>query len=235
MTATEPTADKRLQAAHARVAASKSALGAATAAAEKARGHLAEVGLEVIGHVQRHEEAAASRAAALRESMKIGGKPVTTAVAPAKDRLARLEAEDRQALAKRVLHDLVAEEQVAQRAVDEAVGELHAAARAVISAEVETIVARINELERESTAARIELEGATRSGNLGWSWDLGLSDQGKRILASNTMSDIAQKNAPEWSRANEAAESWRRRYAFLIENHAPVATIGTRVKESASV
>jgi hypothetical protein len=227
------TADKRLQAAHARVAAAKSALEAASKAAEKARGHLADVGLEVVGHIQRHEEAAASRAAALRESMKIGGKPVTTAVAPAKDRLARLEAEDRQGVAKRVLNDLVAEEQVAQRELDEAVGELHAAARAVISAEVETIVDRVVALEKESMACRIQIEGAARSGNIGTPWDLGLSDQGKRLLVGNTMTDIGVRNAPEWSRANEEAESWRRRYAFLIENHAPAATIGTRIKESA--
>ena len=120
--------------------------------------------------------------------------------------------------------------------LDEAVAELHGAARAVVAAEVESVVSRINELERESMSARIELEGAVRSGNLGWSWDLGLSDQGKRLLAGNAVTDIAQKNAPEWARANEAAESWRARYAFLIENHAARRSkepAATRVKESA--
>jgi hypothetical protein len=92
-----------LKAAHSRVAAAKSALADASKAAEKARGFLAEVGLEVVGHVRRSEELAASRAAALREATKLGGAkpPFPTAVAPAKDRLQRLEAEDRQAVAKR--------------------------------------------------------------------------------------------------------------------------------------
>jgi hypothetical protein len=238
MTGAEPTADKRLQAAHARVAAAKSALEAASKAAEKGRGFLADVGLEVVAHLRRHEEAAASRAAALREAMKLGdAKPFPTAVAPAKDRLQRLEAEDRQAVAKRVLNDLVGEEQVAQREVDEAVAELHGAARGVLSTEIEIIVSRVVALELESMAARIELEGAVRSGNLGWSWDLALSDQGKRLLAINTTTDIAQKNAPEWARANESAEAWRARYEALITNHAARRSkepAATRVKESAS-
>jgi hypothetical protein len=68
------TADKRLEAAHARVANSKSALGAATAAAEKARGHLADVGLEVVAHLRRHEEAAASRAAARGHHRRCGSE-----------------------------------------------------------------------------------------------------------------------------------------------------------------
>jgi hypothetical protein len=160
MTGADPTAAKRLQAAHARVSGAKISLSEASRAAEKARGHLADVGLEVVGHVRRHEELAASRAAALREALKLGGKPLPTVVAPAKDRLQRLEAEDRAAVAKRVLSDLVGEEQVAQRELDEAVAELHGAARAVVAAEVESVVSQINELERESMANRIELEGA---------------------------------------------------------------------------
>jgi hypothetical protein len=239
---TAPNVNQRLADAHRRLAETQAALKDSTAASEKARGFLAEVGLEVVEHVRRHEALAASRAAALREALKLGGKPSPAEVAPAKDRLQRLEAEDRQAVAKRVLHDLVAEEQAAQREVDEATAELNAAARSVIGAEVDAIVAKINDLERQSMTARIELEGAVRSNCLGWGMGLGLGGAGKRVASQNALTDIGVKNAPEWARANASAEAWRARYEALITNHesrrvkdrAPVATAARRIQKSAA-
>jgi hypothetical protein len=224
---------KLIKAAHTRVSAAKSALAAATAAAEKARRHLADVGLEVIAHVKRHEDAAASRVAALREAMKLGGRPLPAAVAPAKDRLQRLAAEDRQAVAKRVLHDLVAEEQDAQREVDEAIAELHAAARAVIGAEVDDAVMKVVAIERDAMLLRAEIDGLARSGVAGWGNQIAMSDAGKRVLAGNATTSIGIKNSQEWALANEFAEGWRARQAFLLENCAPVA-IGGRAMESAA-
>jgi hypothetical protein len=241
MTAADPV-NQRLADAHRRLAKAKISLEAASRAAEKGRGFLSEASLEVVEHVRRHEALAASRAAALREAMKLGdAKPFPTAVAPAKDRIQRLEAEDRQAVAKRVLHDLVAEEQAAQREVDEALAELNAAARAVISAELDDAVSKVAALELEVMQRRTDIEGLARSNVLGWGLKTSMSDAAKRLLAGNSMTDLGVKNSRPWARANEHAENWRARYEALVSNHAarrikdhaPVATAARRMKKSA--
>jgi hypothetical protein len=240
---TAPDVNQRLQAAHARLSAAKSALEAAAKAAEAARRFSAAAELDLAGHVRRNEEAASIRAAELTRALKLGAAPAAIKKSPAiaADHLGRLEAQHRADVARQALDGLNGEKTAAETAIAEAQTELRTAARAVIGAEVDAIVAKINDLERQSMTARIELEGAVRSNTLGWGMALGLGDPGKRVAGQNALTDIGVKNAPEWARANESAETWRARYDGLLTNHAarrtrdraPVATAAKRNKESA--
>jgi hypothetical protein len=226
---------KRLEAAHARVAAAKSELEAAAKAAEAARRFSAAAELDLAGHVRRNEEAASIRAAELTRALKLGAAPAAIKKSPAiaADHLGRLEAQHRADVARQALDGLNGEKTAAETALAEAQTELRTAARAVMAAEVETIVAKVVALERESMAARIEIEGAIKSGHLGYGRQIELSDSGKVILTGNQMLPIGVRNMGEWKASNEAAESWRQRFAFLIEeNRAPAAT-ARRIKESA--
>ena len=135
----------------------------------------------------------------------------------AADHVARIEAQHRADVARQVLDGLNGEKTAAETALAEARTELEAAARGVLGTEVEAVVARVSELELESMANRIQLEGANRSGSLGWGRGLALSDAGKRVLAGNQMLSVGVRNSPEWASANAAADGWRARLAFLIE------------------
>ncbi len=208
---------KRLEAAHTRVSAAKSELADSAKAAEKAREFAAEIAVEVVEHARRNEELAASRAATLKQALRLGSTtPFPKTPRPASDHAARREAEDRQKIAKHALTELVAEETQAQRRLDEAIAELHAAARAVIGTEVDEAIAAIAESEAKAMRHRIEVDGLSRAGVVGWGTQIELSDAGKKILVGNTMTAIGVKNAMEWLSANASAQNWRDRFEALI-------------------
>jgi hypothetical protein len=235
-------AAKRLATAHRRVGESKTELAAAAAAAEKARSLAATLAIEVLEHVRKNEDATALRTAALKRALKTGDAPSFKKEPElAVDYVAMREAENRQSAAKQAMTELVAEQTQAQLEVDEAIAELNAAARGVISAQLDDAVSKVAALELEVMQRRADIEGLARSNVLGWGLQTAMSDAAKRLLAGNSMTDIGVKNSGPWARANEHAETWRARYQGLVENHAarrikdhaPVATAARRIKESA--
>jgi hypothetical protein len=64
--------NQRLVDAHARLAEAKAAHDASKVSASKAREFASKVGLELAAHVRTNEDAAASRASALKKSLKLG-------------------------------------------------------------------------------------------------------------------------------------------------------------------
>src|ERR1700722_10082686 len=103
----------RLAATHRRVAETKAALEAASKAAEAARKFAAEASLELAGHVQKNEDAAALRAGELMRSLKLGGKPAWKSPALAGDHIAKVEAQQRADVARQALDELTGEETAA--------------------------------------------------------------------------------------------------------------------------
>lgn len=210
-------AKEPLKVAHARVAAAKASLKAATAAAEKARQFTDRVSLEAVKHAKKNQELASRRAADLTQSLKRGAEPKFRASPKlASDHLARMEAENRATAAKQALHELVNEELSAHRELDEAVAELQTAARASLAKEAEGHAARIAELDGEAFQHRIQLEGASRSGAFGYR-PISLNDLSKRILIENNSLPFGTRMTEPWVAANASAEDWRQRLSRLLD------------------
>jgi hypothetical protein len=211
---------ERLAAAHAKVAAAQSKFAGASKAAEAARGFVAKIAVELVGHQQRNQDLADIRAAALMRSLKVGSKPkIAASPKLADDHLRRMDAEHRAAAAKQALHSLVGEESSAHRELDSAVVELHAAARAVIADETSALVRRITELEEQSMRVRLQVEAVARSGVMGLARQL--DDATKEVLRGNSLSALGVTNHSLWRAANVEAEHVRQKYDSLLKNPAP--------------
>jgi hypothetical protein len=77
--------------------------------------------------------------------------------------------------------------------------------------------AKVVALEREALSIRVRIEGAVRSGVLGWGTRIALKQLAQRVAHGNLNTSIAVKNSPEWAGANQAADRWRARHAELFE------------------
>jgi hypothetical protein len=216
-------AAERLTDAHNRVAKAERAHIAATAAAAKAREFATKIEAEHASIVARDQTLAAERATRLKASIKSGAMPVLAILpAAAKERLARIDAEDRQAAARRAVADLNAEQREATATLDDAQRALDLAARLFLIAEIETRhVARIIALEEQITAHRIAVTGLTRSGVGGWDNGL-ISPRTRSIAAESDNTPIGTTNHPLSKLASEAAEKLRQRQAELMKH--PAAT-----------
>jgi hypothetical protein len=159
---------ERLSDAHARVDKAGRELVAATAAAANSAAFAAAMEAEVGVHDARDQALAAARAEDLKTSLKSGATPKLIASPTTKERIARIEAEDRQTAARRAMDELSAEEGTAKAALDDARDELAAAARGVLSAEAESYASKAVALELEALSNRIKLEAALRRTALGW-------------------------------------------------------------------
>lgn len=79
--------------------------------------------------------------------------------------------------------------------------------------------AKVVVVEYEALANRIQLEGAVRSGVLGWGTRVSLTPIAHGVVQGNQNTAIGVKNANEWHAANQAAERWRARHAELLLKH----------------
>jgi hypothetical protein len=117
------------------------------------------------------------------------------------------------------LRVLVGEESAANRELDSAIVELHAAARAVIADETSALVRKITDLEEQSMAVRLQVEAVARSNVMGLTRQL--DDATREILRGNSTTALGITNHQLWRAANVEAESVRKRYDFLMKNPAP--------------
>jgi hypothetical protein len=219
------TSEKRLEAAHAKVAAAETKLAEARRATEAARVFATEIGLEVLDHVKRNQDLAAVRAATLMRSLKIGAKPkFRSSPKLADDYVGKLDAANRAAAAKQALRELVNEESLAQRELDQAIAGLHAAARSILAEETSALVSKIQKLEAESLRTRVAVEAMARSGVMGLGRQLGVDDATKETLRANTLLPIGITNHALWRAANVEAEHVRLRYFDLIKSNAGAET-----------
>ena len=143
-------------------------LANASTAVQNARAFLNAMDAEVQTHIERDKALAAERAVGLKRSLRSGSAPtLNSSPATAKERATRIEAENRQAAARKAAEDLSAEAQEAKVAADTARAELEAAAR-VLSEEADAYAAKVVALEREALSNRTQLESALRCSASGW-------------------------------------------------------------------
>jgi hypothetical protein len=160
---------------------------------------------------------AASRAAVLTQALRQGAEPAFKAPQGlAKDHLARREAEDRQAAARMAVDELGAETEAAQLAVEGAWAALAIVARSILSEQVDFHVQQLKKLTEKAMVHRIAVEGAMRSGVLGWGRGLELTDAAKTVLRENEGTRIGVKNAPEWVESNREADRWSASMGLLL-------------------
>jgi hypothetical protein len=214
------SAADRLATAHTKVAEAQSRLAGASKAASAAREFADRLAVELVAHSQRQQDLADLRTAALLRSLKVGKPKIAAAPKLADDQLKRLDAEHRSGAATQALRVLVGEESSAQRELDTAIVELHAAARAVIADETSALVRKITELEEQSMAIRLQIEAVSRSGVMGLARQL--DEDTREILRGNSLTNLGVTNHQLWRAANVEAESVRRRYDYLLKNPAPV-------------
>jgi hypothetical protein len=81
-----------------------------------------------------------------------------------------------------------------------------------------SIAAKVVALELEALSTRVRIEGAVRSGILGWGTRIALSQLAQRVVQENLSTAIAVKNSSEWADANKAADHWRARHAELMKH-----------------
>jgi hypothetical protein len=185
--------EKRLGAAHLRVAEAERVLAAATNAATKAQEFAATTEAEVAKHVERDQALAADRAEGLKHALKSGFPPKFVASPTTKERVQRVEAEDRQTAARKAAEDLSADADSAKATLDDAQAELAAAARAVLSEEAEAYAAKVVELELEAVSNRNQLEASLRSTAAGW----GSNSAAKSMIESERVRASARRAADD--------------------------------------
>jgi hypothetical protein len=206
--------EKRLAAAHAKLATARAILADAKIASEGGRKFSAQVGLELADLARKNEDLAATRAATLKQALKLGSTtPFPKTPRPASDHVARRAAEEQFTVSKHVLKELLAEEDEAQLAVDAAIAELNATARDILADEAAALASKISALDAESMQSRIAVEAIARSGCMGWQREVGLNDAVREVLRANTLMPIGITNHALWREANVSAELVRQRHA----------------------
>jgi hypothetical protein len=211
--------EKRLAAAHAKVTETDAAVIAAVKAETAARALLANAENELARHQRRNKEKASERAGKLMAALKLGGSAPAfkkKGVDRAADHIAVLEAQDQRDAARIAVDTLSAEHSAATVAHDAAKNAVGIEARAILAKEAEGHAARIASLEGEAFQHRIQLEGASRSGNFGYR-PISLNDLSKKILIENNSLPFGSRNTEPWVAANSSAEDWRQRLSRLMD------------------
>ena len=210
---------KRMAAAHAKVAETWAALSAAIKAETAAQTLLDGIEMELAKHLRRNKELASERAGKLMAALKLGDSAPAfkkKGVSLANDHLAVMEAEHRRDAARIAVEKLGAEVLSATAAYDAAKNAVGIEARAILAKEAEGHAARIASLEGEAFQHRIQLEGASRSGNFGYR-PISLNDLSKKILIENNSLPFGSRNTEPWVAANASAEDWRERLSKLLD------------------
>jgi hypothetical protein len=219
--------EKRLAVAHAKLATARAILADAKIASEGGRKFSAQVGLELAALARKNEDLAATRAATLKQALKLGSTtPLPKTPRPASDHVARREAEERFTVSGHVIKELLAEEDEARLAVDAALAELNAIARDILGEEAAKLAAKISALDAESMQHRIAIEAIARSNCMGWAREIGLNDAVREVLRTNTLTEIGTKNHALWRSANVEAERVRQLHAArLSQVPAPASAV----------
>jgi hypothetical protein len=211
--------EMRMAAAHAAVAETDAAVVAAVKSLQAAQTILANVENELAKHLRRNKELAFERAAKLMAALKKGSSPsfAKKGVDMAADHLAVMEAQHRRDAAQIAVDTLSAERSAATVAHDAAIAKLHVAARDILGEEAAALASKIRALDAESMQNRVAIEAIGRSGCMGWSREVGLNDEVRAVLRTNTLTEIGVTNHSLWREANVSAERVRQRHAGLLK------------------